>query len=134
MLLIRLLLDHAFALWQNRPQEWQQIRVVSSEKHRRPHPLPHETTSLPRRTRRPLKHLTSLAGGYLLTAASFLLAVMGVVQQTYSVTALGICSGLFFGLGCVLLTRQTVQVLHRQTYRRSAFSEVDDPADDPLDS
>jgi hypothetical protein len=59
---------------------------------------------------------------------------MGVVQRTYSVTVFGICAGLFFGLGCVLLTRQTIQVLQRQTYQPSAFSEDDDPADDPLDS
>lgn len=130
----RLLLDNASALWHNGPQEWQQNSIALSEKHRRLHPVPHDITPPCRRTRRSLKRLTSLAGGYLLTAASFLLAVMGVVQRTYSVTVFGICAGVFIGLGCVLLTRQMIQVRQRQTHQPLAFSEDDDAADNPLDS
>ena len=96
--------------------------------------MPHETAIPPRRNLRSLKSLTTLAGGYLLTATCFWLAVTGAVQRTYEVTAIGTCSGLFFGLGCVILTRQTIQALHRPTYQPVAFPEDNDPTDDPLDT
>lgn len=98
--------------------------------------MPHELPIPPRRSRRKwraVKSVVDLAGAYLLTAACFWLAGTGVVQRTYGVTAVGIGAGLFFGLGCVMLTRQTLQERQRPSYPLSVFSEDDEPADSTSD-
>jgi hypothetical protein len=64
---------------------------------------------LNRQNPRSCRNLATLAGGYALTGAAFLVAVQYASQHDYGGVAFGVCSGVFFGLGCVLLTLSAIQ-------------------------
>jgi hypothetical protein len=55
------------------------------------------------------------------------------VQDQYSIIPFGICSGLFFGLGCVVLTKQTIQAPNEEDYPPLVSPEDDESTDDILD-
>jgi hypothetical protein len=96
-------------------------------------PMSHEAEVPPRQNLRSLKSLARLAAGYLLTASCFWIAFEGVVQNSYGVTGFGLCSGLFFGLGCVVLTKATIKAPRDDAYSLSVAAEDDDSTDDLLD-
>ena len=75
---------------------------------------------------RSLTNLVKLAGGYLLTGACFWIAVTYGSEHDYGGVAFGICSGLFFGLGCVVLTLVAIQEPVRQRSPESVVSSEDD--------